>query len=123
MLADLAVIIHKADQAEDQGKQVYIQVVEFSRQHPSPGQDQHGDAGAQDEHDAAHGGGAGLAGVPGGAILADLLSGLQLPQLSQHKPAQHHSQHKADQGRQQQYHLHRSLSLLCVFLFYFPAFR
>ena len=123
MLADLAVVIHKADQSENQGKQVYIQVVEFSRQHPSPAQDQHGDAGAQDEHDAAHGGGAGLAGVPGGAILADLLSGLQLPQLSQHKPAQHQSQHKADQGRQQQYHLHRSLSLLCVFLFYFPAFR
>ena len=96
VLADLAVIVHKADEAEDQGEQVHIQVNELPLQHLPPPQHKHGDAGAHDEHDAAHGGGAGLAGVPGGAVLPDLLSGFQLPQFRDQKFADDQRQREAE---------------------------
>ena len=101
VLADLAVVVHKADEAEDQGEQIHVEVAELPLQHVAPSQDEHGDARPQDEHDAAHGGGARLGLVPGGAVLPDLLTGLQLMQLRNEKFADEQRQHEADGRRDQ----------------------
>ena len=111
MLANLAVIIHKSDQAEDQRKQVYIQMDKLSVQHFLPPQSEHSHAGAQDEHDAAHGRGARLGLVPGGAVGPDLLSGFQLVQLRDQEAADHQRQHEGHRGRDDGLY-HMSLPLL-----------
>ena len=110
VLADLAVVVHKADQAEDQGEEIHVEVPEHPLQHEAPTQDEHGDARTQDEHDAAHGGRAGLGLVPRGSVLPDLLAGLQLAQLRDEKSADEQRQHKAD-GRRDQRKCHISVSL------------
>ena len=108
VLAHLAVVIHKADHAKDQGEQEDVQVDKAPPQHLSPAQQEHRDACAQNEHDAAHGGGARLGLVPGGAVGPDLLAGLELAQLRQDEPPDDQRQYKADHKCQQQL-LHNSL--------------
>ena len=96
VLAHFAVIVHKADEAEDQREKVHVKMGKDPVDHHAPAHGEHGNAGAQDEHDAAHGGRSGLACVPGGAVLADLLPCLELAQLRYQKLSDHQRQHEAD---------------------------
>ena len=81
MLADLAVIIHKADEAEAQGKEIDIQMGKLPVYHLLPAAGKGGNAAAQNKRDAAHGGRSRFGIVPCGTVLPDFLSGLQLPQF------------------------------------------
>lgn len=71
----LLIVINIADDAEYQGKQVYIDMGKVPLHHALPAHNHHRDADADDEHQPAHSGGTLLGHVPGGANLLDALSG------------------------------------------------
>ena len=114
MLADLAVVVHKADKAEAQGEEVDVQVGKVPFQHPRPAQDKHRDARANDKHDAPHGGRARLGGVPGRTVGPNLLARFQLPQLRNQKFPNHQRQQKGRSGGDQR------LRPLCPNRYHFP---
>ena len=92
----LLIVINIADDAEYQGKQVYIDMGKVPLHHALPAHNHHRDADADDEHQPAHSGGTLLGHVPGGANLLDALSGLELHQLRDQKLPGHSRDGKAD---------------------------
>ena len=89
----LFIVIQKANDTEDGGKQEQVDMRKLPGHHPLPAHDHNGGGEAGDEHEAPHGGGPGLGGVPPGAHLPDFLTGLQPPQGGQDDPPAQYRRH------------------------------
>ena len=96
----LLIVVNIADDAEDQGEKIDIDMGEVAVYHALPAQSHHGDADADDEHKPAHGGGALLGHVPGGADLLDALAGLELDKLGNEQLAGHSRDDKTQHAGQ-----------------------